>query len=498
MIDYQTYCQIHELAHQQGFKINQIARQLKLDPKTVAHWLAQKSFQIPKRKARPSKLDPFKAQIIRWLEAYPYSGQQIFQRLQDQGYTGGYTILTDYLRSARPVRQPAFLTLRFAPAQCAQVDWGSYGSVAVGNTRRRLSFFVLVLAYSRLMYVQFTLAESLEHFLDCHRQALEFLGGSPREIWVDNCKVAVLKRPPGQPPLLNPKYLDFANHYGFTIKPCGVRKPHEKGVVENAVGYVKKNFLAGLELSEFSAFNPAARHWLDQVANVRQHREIQQKPRERFEALEKSKLLALPSLPYDVGVVRPVRVSSRFRITWQTNRYSVPAHLASQQLQLKLYPDRLCIYHQDQLVAEHLRCYERRRDFENPDHLQPLLQQRRQARDQKLLIRFLALSPKANEYYEQLQQRRFNVLHHVRHIVALSEIYTPDHVARALQDALEFGAISSDYITNLLQQRQRPQSQPAALQLTRRQDLLELDLPQPDLSVYDPPENEDTGPQKGD
>lgn len=486
MIDYQTYCQIHQLQDREGFKVNQIAREVQLDPKTVSHWLNQSTFQLPKRKARASILDPYKPQIIRWLETYPYTGRQIFQRLQDQGYRGGYTIVLDYVRTARPRRQPAFLSLEFAPGQCAQVDWGSYGAVHVGNTRRRLSFFVLVLASSRLMYVQFTLAETMEHFLDCHRQALEFLGGTPREIWVDNCKVAVLQRPVGQPPVLNPKYLDFANHYGFTIKPCGVRKPQEKGVVENAVGYVKKNFLAGLELSDFAAYNPAARHWLDQVANSRQHGQIKQPPRERFQAEEKSKLLALPQRPYDVGVIRerPLRVSRRFRVALDSNRYSVPARLVGQPLQLKVYPDRLCLYHQDQLVAEHPRCYDRGRDFENPDHVHQLLQQRRRAREQKLLIRFLGLSAKAPEYYEQLQARRFNAMHHVRLIVALSEIHPIEQVARALEDALELGAISSEYLTNLLEQRQRPSVEPPALQLTRRQDLLELELPQPDLSIY--------------
>jgi transposase len=77
---------------------------------------------------------------------------------------------------------------------------------------------------------------------------------------VDNLKSAVLRRALGEAPVLNPKYLDFANHTGFTIVPCGVGKSNEKGRVENAVGYVKKNFLAGLDIPDFSALAPAARH----------------------------------------------------------------------------------------------------------------------------------------------------------------------------------------------------------------------------------------------
>jgi DDE superfamily endonuclease len=99
-------------------------------------------------------------------EQHPYSATQIFQRLRaEEAYTGGISILTDYVRRVRPVRAPAFLTLVFAPGECAQVDWGCAGSMAIGSTRRRLSFFVMVLCYSRFCYVEFTLGEAVEHFL---------------------------------------------------------------------------------------------------------------------------------------------------------------------------------------------------------------------------------------------------------------------------------------------------------------------------------------------
>jgi transposase len=77
------------------------------------------------------------------------------QQLKTQGYAGGYSILKEFVRLVRPVRKPAFLMLEFAPGECAQVDWGSFGFVPVGSTRRRLSFFVMVLCHSRMMYVEF-------------------------------------------------------------------------------------------------------------------------------------------------------------------------------------------------------------------------------------------------------------------------------------------------------------------------------------------------------
>jgi transposase len=403
--------------------------------------------------------------------------------LKEGGYAGGYSILKAYVQHVRPTAAPAFLTLHFAPGQSAQVDWGSAGVLPVGHTRRQLSFFVMVLCYSRRLYVEFTLAQTQEHFLACHQHAFEYFNSVPAEVMVDNCKTAVLSHPLGAPALLHPRYLDFARHYGFAVKACGPYKPHEKGRVENGVGYFKKNFLAGLQLCGLDALNAAVRQWLDQVANVRVHGETHQKPQDLFE-LEKPKLRPLTVLPYDLATVSTVSVSRRCRVALDTNHYSVPPRYANTNLILKAYPDRLCLYHQDQLVAEHPRSYERHQDFEKPEHVQELLAQRRQARAQHLLTRFLALSPHAAEYYQRLEEKRGNPRHHVQKIVALSEICGVDKVQRALEDAWAYQAFSCEYIANLLEQRERPTAQPGALHLTRQQDLLDLDLPAPDLSLY--------------
>ena len=485
MIDYQRYCQIKDYQENQHLTVAQIARELTLDERTVAKWLAMGKYRPREIVPQPSKLDPFKPQIVRWLAQHPYTATQIFLRLREQGFTGGITIVKEYVHHVRPPHTPAFLTLAFAPGECAQVDWGQFDSINVGNTRRRLSFFVMVLCYSRMLYVEFTLSETMEHFLACHAHAFACFGGVPAKCMVDNLKSAVLRRAVGEAPAFNPRYKDFADHYGFTITPCGVGQPQEKGRVENAVGYVKKNFLAGLELSDFALVNPAARQWLDTVANVRLHGSTKRKPVELFQ-IEQPTLQPLSPRPYDVGVLLPVRANSQFRVTLDTNTYSVPAEYAGTHLTLKVYPDHLCVYQQDQLLARHVRSYDRHQDFENPDHPRALLQQRRRASDQKLLQRLLALTPKAEAFYQGLAERRLNVLLQVRKIVALSEIYGPEATARAIQDALEFQAFSCEYIANLLEQRQRRLPEPGALHLTRRQDLLDLELPEPNLGLYDP------------
>ena len=484
MIDYELYCKIRDYHHNHGLTAVQIARELHLDERTVARWLAMEKFRPRQIPPRPSKLDPFKGQIVRWLATHPYTATQIFLRLRESGYSGGITIVKEYVHHVRPPRTPAFLTLSFAPGECAQVDWGQFGSIPVGNTHRRLSFFVMVLCYSRMLYVEFTVSETMEHFLACHANAFAFFGGVPAKAMIDNLRSAVLQRVVGEAPVFHPRYQDFADHFGFTIAPCGVGQAHEKGRVENAVGYVKKNFLAGLELTDFCLVNPAARQWLDSVANVRVHGSTKRPPVELFQA-EKASLKPLPPQPYDVGVIHPVRANRQFRVTVDTNTYSVPAEYAGAALTLKLYPDQLCLYQQDKLIARHVRCYDRHQDFEDPDHPRALLQQRRRAADQKLLQRLLALTPKAEPFYQGLAERRLNVLVHVRKIVALSEIYGPEHTRRAIEDALEFQAFSCEYIANLLEQRQRLLPEPGALHLTRRQDLLDLELPEPNLGLYD-------------
>jgi hypothetical protein len=179
-----------------------------------------------------------------------------------------------------------------------------------------------------------------------------------------------------------------------------------------------------------------------------------------------------------------VRADRQFRVTFETNRYSVPARFAGAQLTLKAYPEHLCLYHDQDLIARHVRCWERHRDIADPDHAKALVAQRRHAQDADVLARFLALCPQAPKYHEGLLERRGNALSHVRKILALADIHGTETVVRAMADALDFAAFSSEYIAHLIQARGRPLPQPSALVLMRRQDVLELDLPPADLSLY--------------
>ena len=494
MIDYHTFCEIRRLHDELKLNIAQIADQLNLDVKTVRKWVPRLRYEQRKAPKRSSKLDPFKAQIIAQLERHPYTAQQLFQQLKPRGYKGEYSILKAFVRQVRPPRKPAFLMLEFGPGECAQVDWGQFGSVPVGSTRRRLSFFVMVLCHSRMMYLEFSLSEAMDQFLTSHVHALEFFGGCPAKVMIDNLKVGVVRHPTGEPALFNPRYLDFAAHYGFQPVACAPRKGNEKGRVENGVGYVKKNLLRGLEIPSFSAIQLEGRRWLEQTANVRVHGETHRKPLELLE-LEKPLLKPLPVMPYDCAVIRPILANRCCRIVFETNRYSVPPLYASQHLTLKIQPTHLHIYHNEKLIASHLRSYDRHQNLTDPDHVKELLTQRQNARQQTLLLAFLNLTPQAELFYRKLQDKRPNPSHHVHKIVALSEIYGPDKVARAIQDAIGFEAFGCEYIANLLQQRERSADPPSALHLTRRQDLLDLDIPAADLDLYDRTQNHPPSPQ---
>jgi len=242
MIGFAQYTRMHHLHREENLSAARIAEVMSLDIKTVCKWLACERFEARRNKGRSSKLDPHKANIRAWLEKHPYSAQQIFQRLcDDWGYNGGYTIVKDYVRRVRPRPEKAYLSLSFAPGESAQVDRGHCGSVPVGNTRRALSVFVMVLSYSRAMYIEFTLSQKQEHFLTCHQHAFEYFGGVPQSVMVDNLKSAVLEHKPGETPQWNPRYAGFARDCGFDIVACNPRSPQEKGRVENGVGYVPES-----------------------------------------------------------------------------------------------------------------------------------------------------------------------------------------------------------------------------------------------------------------
>lgn len=220
------------------------------------------------------------------------------------------------------------------------------------------------------------------------------------------------------------------------------------------------------------------------MANVRLHASTHQRPIEMF-AQERAALKALNPNGFDLARVITVRANKQFRVALDANHYSVPAIYAGRSLTLKAYDDRVCVYADTGLIARHVRSMDRHQDVEDAQHPKALLEQRRSAREQRLLTQFMAISPRAQAYREGLQAKRVDARAHLRKIVALLEMHGQDAVARALDDGLELQAFSAEYIAHILAARRRIDQEPGALQLTRAIDLLDLELPAPDLSIYD-------------
>jgi transposase len=484
MMTHDQWQQVHNL-HFQGWSKRAIARKIGTSRSTVRRALAAE--RPPQRTggARVSVLDGHRGWIKAVLENDPdITAARIHAMLaEERGVTVGTSTVREHVARLRPKARKAYLTLHFAPGECAQADWGSVGVIDIGGHRRRLSLFVMVLAHSRLLYAELCLSEKMECWLAAHRRAFESFGAVPRKVMIDNLKTAVVQHLPGAPPQFNAHYLDMAAHYGFKPVACTPYQPQQKGRVENGVGYIKKAFFAGRSLEHLPALQEALKHWLATVANRRIHGTTGLVPEDVFTREERPQMLSL-ALPYDCCVVRTCQANSQFRVRVDGNRYSVPARCASCQLQLRLYDDCLTVHDGVTQVAEHLRSYGRKEDILKPEHEEGLRERNRHGRREKQIADFLALGDGAPEYLEQLRERRPNWAAHVARINALTHIFGREQTVRAIRDAAESCAYASEYVHHLLTMRSKNIPHRSPLHVTRGEDLLTIASPRADLSTY--------------
>ena len=358
-----TWASIRHLFLVEKLPKKAIARKLGLDPKTIRRALKKETFCASSSPQRTSKLDPFKEKIQALLETYSgLSGVRILQEIQTLGYSGGITILRDYLRTLQPGPK-AFLPIQVMPAEEAQCDWACADRIS----SRRVYCFLMVLSFSGMLYIEFFPSQCFENFLIGHVHAFRYFGGVPKKIRYDNLTSVVLHRF-DRSVHLNPRFVDFSAHYLFEPSPCNVKSPHEKGRVEKNVSYVKRNFLAGRSFLSLTALNLHAFSWRDQVANCRTHGSTKQRPVDLFEREEKPRLIPLPQRDYDVRITTPVKTTSQSLVQFETNRYSVPYTHACRLLTLKADDQFVSIYDKDQLLAQHPRSYQKYQRIENPGH----------------------------------------------------------------------------------------------------------------------------------
>ena len=477
---------IRYLCLRKNMSIHKTAKQLGISRKTVRKALQEKE-ALPDKTSRFSKLDPFKDEITRLLKEFPLiSGIRIFEELLKQGYVGKTTILNDYLKTLCDKQKEAFVRLHFTPGQQAQVDWGSCGTIMVEGHPRRLSVFAMVMSYSRMMYLEFTISEKMEDFLRCHVNAFRFFGGVPSQLLYDNLKNVVIGRS-GKNVQYNQRFMDFAAYYTFKVCACNVARGNEKGRVESAIKYIKGNFLSGRIFTGLIDIHSQTVRWRDHTANVRTHGSTRKRPVDLF--VEETKHLALlPAVEYDTNIVVPVRVSKDCFVKFQTNSYSVPFKYTVAKLTLKAGEHAVRIYHDQESVATHRRCYDKYKTCENPEHFKGLLEIKRRAITTKALQQFSQLGEKASLYMQGLLQTRVNAKTHIKNILKLSDLYGKTAMLDAIDKAITHEAYGSEYIENIILQRRTECDDFSAantLLLHEINGFSDVVIQPPDLARYD-------------
>jgi transposase len=340
--------------YRKGVTISEIARRTGHDRKTIRAIVQGPIQPTPQeRKAKPSKLDPFKPYLARRIQDGVLNCNKLLAELRSRGYQGSRSLIKNFVQPYRSApRQRATVRFETPPGQQAQVDWGYFGFIEHQGQRRRLYAFVMTLGWSRMLYVEFTVSTDAACWLRGHVHAFHYFGGVPAEVLHDNLKTAVLARQSGTVHW-HPRYLDFAGYYGFTPRACPPYRAQTKGKVESAVRYLRHNFWPGLHFSDLADLNRQVGNWLDLTANVRIHGTTGEAPCARWPLEGLAPLLDKPD--YDTRVIVFRRSTKDCYVAYDGNFYSVPSDHAQQVLQLRADEagQLLILDAQEQVIAEH-------------------------------------------------------------------------------------------------------------------------------------------------
>lgn len=336
----------------QGVKKRAIAKTLGLHVQTVRKWLTQGGWKPYVRPPKEMVMDAFRLWATVRLPQVGYNARSLHEELKGRGYTGSYQQVKRFaqpLRAERDRLEEATVRFETLPGQQSQVDWGT-SVVPLGGQDVRVSFFVMVLGFSRRIFVQATLSEKVPTLLGCHEAAFEHFGGRTREILYDNPKTIALEHN-GQKIRLNPAFEDFARYWGYAPRLCWPYRARTKGKVESGVKYVKGNFLPGKSFESLEHLNRELIRWCLEVADRREHGTTHQIPAEAF--AEESLVPTASHPPYRLIELPHRTVATDCLVSYQTNRYSVPARLVGKTVELVVAGDMLAIYHQGDRMAEH-------------------------------------------------------------------------------------------------------------------------------------------------
>ena len=453
MLIVQDYDRIRQAYYNQKQSMRAIAREYGHSYWTVRKALdapEPKPYKLSKGRAAP-KLGPYQEQIDALLKEnaklpnkQKYTSKKIYQQIRKTGYRGAESTVRSYVsRRRRDLKRPAiYLPLVFDPGMDAQVDWGEATVIMVGK-EIKVQLFVMRLCYSGKFFVMAFPTQKQESFFWGHVQAFIFFGGVPHRISYDNLKTAVYRILTGRNRKEQTQFSRFRSHYLFESRFCTPGKGHEKGGVESDVGFGRRNFLVPMpEVADFDELNQllaTACQEDDLRIMARREQSIGERWRE-----EQPHLRPLPTPAFACCTSREVTLNGYGQVTLDTNRYSIPADKAREQLTLRAYPFHIEILADNEIIATHARCYDRQQDILNPFHYLALVEQRpgafehaqpmRQWRDE--------LPPVYNALLHALRQQSESESQAVRSFVQILQLHQEmdaDLLAEAVEAALQEG-----------------------------------------------------------
>jgi transposase len=368
--------ELHRLYVSERWPIRKIERHLNMGWKTIKKYLEAPAQGAAHARA-PQQTGPVQGRSrSAWRKIPEVTAALIFQRIKDQGYSGGHAILQEYVRKVRPQPESKRAFVRMEPfaGERFEVDWAHFDVLNYSGDIRKLYAFALVDAHSRMLYVEFTHSQSFETFARCHVHAFHALQGVAREIVYDNLATAVAEHD-GRLVRFLPRFLGFAREYNFFPRACNPASGWEKGKVERSIGYLRQNFWPLREFKDLHDANRQVRQWLAEVANQRLHSETRERPAERFKP---DALRPLPVIPYDYRDTAEALVHKDLRLQFDGNKYCVPHRCVGQRLTVKADAGAVTIYDRVTEVVSYPRSWRRGQTF-GAERFEKLLAEQRPA-----------------------------------------------------------------------------------------------------------------------
>jgi transposase len=458
--------QILRYHHVEKWPVGTIAKQLRVHHGTVSRVLIQAGLPRIMQHPRRSEADPYLPFILQTLEQFPtLTASRLYAMVRERGYAGQPDHFRHVIACHRPrPKAEAYLRLRTLPGEQGQVDWGHFGHLEIPGSRpgtqarRPLMAFVMVLSYSRQIFLRFFLDARLENFLRGHVAAFAAWQGLPKVLLYDNLKSAVLQRH-GDAIRFHPTLLDFAGQYRYEPRPVAVARGNEKGRVERAIRYVRDNFFAARTFADLDDLNAQADAWCNGAAADRRCPEDAGiSVREAF-ALEAPLLLKLPDNPYPAVEQVPVKVGKTPYVRFDLNDYSVPHTHVRKTLTVLAETDRLRIVDGQDVIAVHPRSYGKGEQIENPAHIEALVEQKRQARRHRATDRLAQAAPASRDLLVRAAERGENIGTIAATLIRLLERYGAGELQVAIIDALARGVPHPNAVRLALERRREDRQQ---------------------------------------